>query len=401
MKTRFLFFWLLIYIYFIVYIITSPDDIGNNADNISNPYAQILSGILILYACFFSFTKLGVILKHPVNLSFFYFLIYILFAFILHSLEYPSTFVLQIMGVSKILYWIIPLFFLYYYFPKIPLKKRVSTLKFLSVIYIIFTAILIYRQLNVVILSDRLSGVNAAGKIPFVLPILYCTFSKRKFGWLYLLCWLLVLVSMKRSPILLMGLTFPFFYKELFTAFSKKEIGLLLLLSLIIIVPRISFFVEKLEERNRLEVESGTYGSGRSVFYLYALEGFKESKGLDFFFGHGEGGINLYLDKTFGIPISAHNGFLNMMYNYGLIGIIMYISLFVVLWRRINFFSNDNKRYRKVYILSLITFLYYNIVSHGYQDNSNLLLGVLWAYLFSLPLSKSNIIEYKNKPINL
>ncbi|MCC2192039.1 MAG: O-antigen ligase family protein [Gemmiger formicilis] len=139
---------------------------------------------------------------------------------------------------------------------------------------------------------------------------------------------LLTIISGKRTAlisIILCGFLPPLLEKD--DKRGKKKTGTMVLLMIVcIMLVYVSEYLSKsininIIERMQSLQEDG--GSGRTTTYALVWEAFKSSNIVKQVIGHGYNAV--YLDK---ISISsAHNDFLEVLYDYGAIGLLFYVLL--------------------------------------------------------------------------
>src|SRR5690606_9641656 len=230
-------------------------------------------------------------------------------------------------ALSKIYVWMLATFFLYLFFLTAPNIRIVNVFVVVVLLYVLLNVVISLRTFA---LDDSLRGATIGSYLLTVVPLCFLFFKRKQFFWLFLFCLFLALLSGKRMAVLGMGLMTVFFFKDLWGEFSKKGIlGFIILIALIVfIVPYIEPYVDRMIERNEMDQEQGSYGSGRSVIFPIVWNSFMDSNVFEFLFGHGVGGTTVIISKTYGIEIAAHNAFLELLYNYGLMGLMLYLSLF-------------------------------------------------------------------------
>ena len=101
-------------------------------------------------------------------------------------------------------------------------------------------------------------------------------------------------------------------------------------------------------------------GSGRFGIYQRVYAAIKESDLLGFLAGHGFNSI--YLNQVVGS--SAHNDFLEVAYDFGLVGLILYVMLFLKLIQNAFRLYKQNSEYASAYVSALIAFLCMSVFSH-------------------------------------
>ena len=127
---------------------------------------------------------------------------------------------------------------------------------------------------------------------------------------------------------------------------------------------------------DRLMALSDDGGSGRDQVFALVLNDFYKSGFFQTVFGHG---YNSVINSPSSLGYSAHNEFLETLYDYGLIGILLYISIFIVLWR--NFRKLKDKKIKTAYMMSILIFFINSMFSHQILYTTNIImLCAFWGY---------------------
>ena len=110
---------------------------------------------------------------------------------------------------------------------------------------------------------------------------------------------------------------------------SFKSLSFTIIIIGILVFVFLSLFVFK-SVINRFTEDSVTTGSGRTVIWRESLELFAHSDLTTLLFGGGSGFSYQICGKAFGRTIeSPHNNYLEILYNYGVIGLTIFISLLI------------------------------------------------------------------------
>lgn len=171
-------------------------------------------------------------------------------------------------------------------------------------------------------------GINSIYYCVLLLPLCYLVDKKTvKYSMIFIAA-LLTIISGKRTAlisIILCGFLPPILEKD--DKRGKKKTGTMVLLMIVcIMLVYVSEYLSKsinitIIERMQSLQEDG--GSGRTTTYALVWEAFKSSNIVKQVIGHGYNAV--YLDK---ISISsAHNDFLEVLYDYGAIGLLFYVLL--------------------------------------------------------------------------
>lgn len=132
--------------------------------------------------------------------------------------------------------------------------------------------------------------------------------------------------------------------------------------------------VDVLEKFGRLGEDGG---SGRAEIYMWVLERIYTSSGADLWFGRG---INAVARDTGGV--SAHNDFLEIAYDYGLIGFLLYLMVFVSLAGSQRQLTRRGSNFAGPWAASLGIFLVMSLFSHVIFVPTYVgLLGLFWGHV--------------------
>ena len=126
-------------------------------------------------------------------------------------------------------------------------------------------------------------------------------------------------------------------------------------------------------------------GNGRADIYSATWEAFVSSPIIKQIFGHGFNSINLV------IGIGTHNDFLMVLYNYGLIGFILYLYFWFSLIKGIIYLKKANSKFLLAYEVSIIVYFFISMASNVLNTQVQfLLLCMFWGLC-----SQGKPIEYK------
>lgn len=143
------------------------------------------------------------------------------------------------------------------------------------------------------------------------------------------------------------------------------------------------FFKGGLSERvNREETDEGR---NRLAIYSVTAAMIAASPTESLIFGHGHHGVR----RDSILDISAHNDFLEVIYDYGLVIFVLYIGLWVYVVKRCLKLYRDNSEFFLPYAVSLSIFLVMSMVSHLvlYTSNFNYLV-LFWGSIEGLYFHK-------------
>lgn len=219
--------------------------------------------------------------------------------------------------------------------------------------------------------KDRLAVLNLSYGVIVFLPWIALIRTKvwRRLGFLVVL--LVVLISMKRGAIVVLPLMMvAAMFVE--TAAEKKSpgpfIGKVLLLLL--------FFIAGLAIADqwsggflskRFSSEELASGSGRSHAYRFALQEYwQRHSPLDLLFGYGSGGSL----RFFGTGV--HNEWLEFLFSFGLLGVVLYGLLFLVLIWKVFRLTVNSSFYAPAYAMAVTYMLIVGLYGGIYFVHSTL-----------------------------
>lgn len=184
---------------------------------------------------------------------------------------------------------------------------------------------------------------------------------------LLLCCVIYIVMSMKRGAILIAVLCFIYFLYSIFrTSRGSTRVGIVVLSVVAIIVSVIlvndlfqtnEYFVSRIEQT--LEGDSSNRGDLYSTYFNHFIA---ESNFLKFFFGNGA-------NATLSIGYNyAHNDWLEIAINNGLLGVIIYIWYFISLFRDYRREKKHSLVYADVILMALIIMFTSSLFSMSYAS---------------------------------
>ena len=170
--------------------------------------------------------------------------------------------------------------------------------------------------------------------------------DKRTKKYLYAIAFIFIIclcLLISRGSILSLAIACIFYFRR--TIFSSKIIGYGLLLGVFCLFLYDSGLLDGVIDR--FNSEDMKDGSGRTTIWKTGLNTF-QSKGLmTIFIGEGNGAANK-MALLGGIYFSPHNNYLEFLYNFGVIGLTLFI-----IWLSTSFFgSSDEKKTLIIFIMA-------------------------------------------------
>lgn len=249
-------------------------------------------------------------------------------------------------------------------------------------IYITMTNMDIYSMLDE---NNAVAGFNSIYNILLLFPFIFLIQNKLHVLMLILLPLSSFVISTKSTCILSAIMVLCYY---LYTTFknlkmSKKVVFIIIGIALLFLFFQFFNFSDTILSLQE-DLDSG--GNGRTDIASRVLDKFfNESSFFEILVGHGSDAIAKAL------KIGAHNDFLETLYNYGLIGIGIFLYFWYNLIKNIKLFS-CNSEVKRAYIISLIVFFCCCMASKllGTQIQM-ILLAIFWGITL-----KKNDIKYEN-----
>ena len=252
---------------------------------------------------------------------------------------------------------------------------------------------------------DKFLGVyKNANPYKFAVLAAFLFLRKSKYNIvLAVLCIVNILIAGKRGPLL--GVVVSSFVIFLISDYNKRRyfkylisfIVLFIVYYLVIdnsIVETLLYRMD-ISQHSARESNASFYMSGRDNIWEVMINGIIESNPLSLFFGHGTLGTFNLLTAHNG-PGNAHNTWLEVCYNFGLIGLWIYIVYFAKIFgycKRMRSFNYEHTSvFVFVFVFSLLSTFYTvtYIGGFGAPGYANIVISYLYGrYLYQYSTSKS------------
>ncbi len=216
--------------------------------------------------------------------------------------------------------------------------------------------------------SEKLNGGDTASlPLLFIIPTILLIFRKKLRVLFIIVCVLLVFISLRRTSILALLLCLPFIYRYLQSSLSRNQIfafGVLFIISFIGMWQKFGFAVEyRLLELFSKNQDSASYGSGRGTFYLIVWNSWIDGD-LSLFLGNGLTSVKSLFMKKSEIELHhAHNDFLEILYTFGILGIILWYYFLYAFWKLRKVIMSLVPQNLSVFYVLFISFLFIGLSS--------------------------------------
>jgi len=240
------------------------------------------------------------------------------------------------------------------------LNRALSYFGVLVIIPLTIQTFILYIQSD--ILSFKQGGNDAVFAIIAYLPFAFALKEKKLFKIILISLFLIIaLLSLKRSIILASFLSTLFYV--ILTLDKKKIIKYIFNFYTIIIIGVVIYVYKFLEELviesviGRFENIKEDRGSGREDIYNTLLDTFWNSNTIQVWLGHG------YKATLRFEGVLAHNDFLNILFDFGIIGFSLYIILILLLIKKVINRYRYSTYYKNEYATFIATLINFFILS--------------------------------------
>lgn len=221
------------------------------------------------------------------------------------------------------------------------------------------------NRLVTALLNDHTEGGQSlANSLVLILPLVFYLFKGKISVFLYVIGIVIVFISLRRSAIIAYFLVIPFVYKQMSNSFSQKFTIIVLVFLCLIVYYIISKYWMILEMRfsNLYEANSnGDYGSGRTGWLSILLKEYLLSP-EHWLQGFGLGSVAKFM-ASHGYPYGhAHNGYVEILFTYGLIGFCLWFYVFIKIGMTANKYVTRTNTKLLLYLCSFL-YLFISIMS--------------------------------------
>lgn len=274
---------------------------------------------------------------------------------------------------SYSLTWVICIYFTFTYciratFNVITLFRFLGLSFFLcGIIYNIYA----YKYYRLVL---EMSQYNVFYFVIMPLPLLFL-YNKKLFQYVFIaISMFFSVLSLKRSAIIACSLIFLFvFIYDLF--FLKAKFKLIKISILLLFIVGVFSYLLTTSEfliiLKRFENVNNDGGSGRLEIYSFVIKEIKEFNVFEFFFGKGYSAYKY----IYGRQSSTHNDWLEVMFSYGLIGLLSFVFFLCFLIKRFIFLLKKRSELCLAYGISILILIVYSLFG-----------SVFYYQIYSIPL---------------
>lgn len=267
---------------------------------------------------------------------------------------------------SKITYLLIILpyiLFLFMYVSCYSVNDKISKILFLFIlVFLTYRYAQEYTKVLAFSFKDY-TTTNASYFVLYLFPLVLCVDNKWIKALSFIATLIIVVSSSKRGGTIAVVLAgFIYFITEYFLI-KKKKINIGIILFCIVIAVVLVYgnkYIQDLAVFGRIQDLADDEGSGRVEIYRHTFSMISNSNIVQLFFGHGWDRV--VSDSS--LHFSAHNDFLEVIYDFGLLGFFLYLSLCYSLIKKSVFLIKIKSQYAPALFVSITLFILGSFVSH-------------------------------------
>lgn len=248
------------------------------------------------------------------------------------------------------------------------LKGKIDE-EWIKIIFFVMAATVVieYRAYQMVmektLMDTEMAVVNVAYEILALIPLV--TFFKKKPVVQYVMMAIIIafiITTVKRGAIIISAVCLLYFINTSLKNSSKKTKWYVLIIAIIFVVLGTRYVVDFFENSTyaQYRVENTLEGdsSGRDIIFNNAWKIFIDSDFIGMLFGHGGNAVKRI------IGIEAHNDWLELLVDLGLVGAVVYLLYWITFFR--TYKKEKNIEIKQLFGMLLIIFFLSTLFSMSY-----------------------------------
>lgn len=280
--------------------------------------------------------------------------------------------------------WIFVYSFFYYYLIKNPFSIS-RLMKYIMIMFIFYIFATVYAKYNIQSIYNRIAVVNMVYNVLVFLPWTTLISNRRLRNLSFFVTIIIVVISMKRGAMIVLPIMLVLYFIVEGIVKNKYISVYLKILFFALIFITIVGCIDQYSGgyiTNRFSQESLSSGSGRSVIYSSILLDIKQRNIVDLLIGSGSA------SSLNSIGFAAHNDWLEFLYSYGIIGTILYLTLFWgFLKRSLNLIKSKSK-YSAPYTMGVAYIFLIGMVGMIFFSHSTFYIMALFGTVNGLVVSE-------------
>lgn len=234
---------------------------------------------------------------------------------------------------------------------------------------------------------DITQQYNASYTILFFLPFMLCARSRIIRFMAIGLVLMAIMFSLKRGGLisLAVGLSAYFYINQV--SIRGRQLKLLGWILMFVLLIAVAWAIIEINNNylndmmfSRIDDIQETGGSGRADLYIYYINEIFNGDVFTFLFGHGWGGTM----RANYLHLTAHNDFIEVFYDFGIVGFSFYIMLIFNMIKVCRIFIKDKYEYAPAMGASIGIFFVNSMVSHIWIYYKYLVVfAMFWGFVIS------------------
>lgn len=335
-----------------------------------------LSSFLIIGLVFWALAIF--IFSRKINNVIFLGFIYAIFCSLATIVSFSYSFIRLPFRIVEILYFVSVIFLFYTY------TKKLTDKRFIKIMLVALGSvfILLFWYIYITSNTEEISAYNSVYFVLFWFPI-FLLIEKDYLKFIFsLLLFACVVLSNKRTGMLMFLIALIYFCVK--TIILQKDTKRKIIYSFVVIAVIVLalFLFSLLQESygldwiSRIMAIEDDKGSNRLVIWADVIEALKGQDFVSWIVGNG-----YRMTREFG---GAHNDYLEILYDYGIIGIILFATFIVGLCKIAYKMKKDKYKHYVAMNISLILSLIYAFFGQFFiLPQSVLIVSIFWGYLIA------------------
>lgn len=364
---RVTFFFVLLAAYYILNLLTSPITSGMSGGleaehNIVN---QISAGLFVAYVLFYDvFTSSS--RSYAISRAVAAFLIYVaIITYVGFATDTAKHNIFSFSSLVNLCYWGCGLIFCIKCFNDVSADNLKRMIQMLVWVFLVFVTYRLFTQKALLRSLGISMGINAAASTYMIIPLIIMAFKGRIRFFLFLFCAFICIYSAKRQAVVGLVIVSFFSLRILYQAYVHKRRFIMIILFFIALYLGSGYlermFYDIVHRQERL-VEKEDEDSGRFALWAVAMSGFQNSDNTTQWFGGGPGTGRKYIGAFYPIARAPHNGYIQVLCDYGYIGLIFYGLFFLVMLGYV--FKVKGVDNKLIYLSICFSWIFANSISH-------------------------------------
>lgn len=300
------------------------------------------------------------------------------------------------LSILPVLLYALCFFYLAYYltYQGYLKSKHIEFLSFiLLLIYSYETYVSLFSRSE--LYGDFFRKADNVGYKSLFLMLIYAIDLRKTRNIIFLsITYLLVLLSFKRGAMLSGTLAYIIAMWPLITGkftIKRKDKRILGMISFFVLTSIVFISIQYWDVLIFRFISDETGGSGRNLIYSEILRGWKESGSLNQIFGNGLFMVPSFLETSFyGAALYAHSDWYELLYDHGLFGVIIYLSVIITAFKQRKIVYRFAKDLYYPYLMTLVVWITKSYYSGIYINKGSVILFLVIGIILGITYSNKS-----------